>query len=208
MTIRPACIFTLSLVLPGLSGCEPFRYGVDVLNHGENGVILLQVGTLKAVGPHPAYASIGVNTPMIAARFPSLPSRHRDPASSFGRFEGYERSLPDSIDLTWQLASLNDCKAAIRIKADSESAKKELAGRSYGRSEYFGKSGCTWRPLSDRIFKQTVDMRDLRRSDAYKRTGERYKEVAGSRYTLNITLIFIEDQVKVEVDNGATNPWL
>jgi len=208
MRILPSNILAYLVALPALSGCGSFSYGVDVLNYGENGVILLQVGTAEAVGPHPAYANVGVAIPMIAARFPSLPSSYRDPASSFGRFNGYETSLPDSLDIAWQLASLDDCKATVRMDANSESIKKELKGRSYGPSEYFGKSGCTWRPLSDRIFRRTIDMKALRLSDAYKRTGDRYKDVAGSRYTLNITLIFIEDQVKVEVDNGATNPWL
>ena len=128
--------------LPFVSACERFSYGVDILNYGESGVIILQVGNQKAIGPHPAYVKIGATVPMIAARFPSIPSNYRDPASYFGRFEGYETSLPESIEVAWQLAALDNCKEMLRIDKNSESALT-LRENFHGRTEYFAKSGCT-----------------------------------------------------------------
>lgn len=190
------------------ASCSRFAYGVDLLNLGEHGVLLLEIGDRKATAPHSAYVSLGVSQPIIAGRFPGIPSRYRDPASFFGHFTGYNDSLPEEIVVVWQLAEMRNCKSEHRVQADSEYVKDNLRGRDYGRTEYVDKSGCTWHPLPSKVFRQKLDIKAIRSTEAYRRTGTRYKDVAGSRYTLNLTLIFIEDQVKVEVDNGATNPWL
>lgn len=145
---------------------------------------------------------------MIAGRFPSIPSRYRDPASGLGHFEGHRNSLPEHIEIVWQLAELKDCKNETRIRSDSEIARKELHGRQYGTTEFVDKSDCTWHPLPDKVYRQQLDMQAIRNSEAYRKTGRRADGVAGSRYTLNLTLVFIEDRLIVEVDNGATNPWL
>ena len=96
----------------------------------------------------------------------------------------------------------------MHVEPSDAKSIEEVRQLGYVPSEHVYKQLCQWLPLPDKIYRKKLDLRPIKNTDAYKRTGERYKEVAGSRYTLNITLIFIEDQVKVEVDNGATNPWL
>ncbi|TDU32546.1 hypothetical protein DFR24_1944 [Panacagrimonas perspica] len=191
-----------------LSSCGRFVYGVDILNYGDSGILLLKIGDMEATGLHQAFSELGVSVPIIAGRFPSIPSKYRDPASYFGRFNERHATLPDDVVIGWQLADLKNCKAERRVSADSLAQRSIKSASVYAAKEYVFKDDCSWHPRPDKVYQQKLDLRPIKNSDAYKRTGDRYKDVAGSRYTLNITLIFIEDQVKVEVDNGATNPWL
>lgn len=203
-----ARLVILVLISLSANGCGSFIYGVDILNFGHRGVLLLQVGDIKAENIHKAYRDVGVPFPIIGGRFPSIPSKYRDTASSFGSFQGYEREIPDEIDIAWQLADLENCKDNLHVDPANLKQVEEIRRLGYTASQHVSKQLCQWTPLPDKIYRKKLDLRQIKNTDAYKRTGDRYKEVAGSRYTLNITLIFIEDQVKVEVDNGATNPWL
>lgn len=126
----------------------------------------------------------------------------------------------------WQLAELKECETELwanrpvqyRPQDTSEAARKvwdearekrldEIKKLGYTPENHWVKSGCTWLPLPDKIYRQKLDMQALRDSEAYKKTGRRNPNVAMSRYTLNLELIFNEDQLTVKADNGATNPW-
>lgn len=68
----------LRLVLPllvtaMLSGCGKFIYGVDVLNYGQSGVLILQMGNEKSTGLHPAFVKLGVMVPIIRGFIPPFP---------------------------------------------------------------------------------------------------------------------------------------
>lgn len=145
---------------------------------------------------------------MIAGRPPSIPSKYRDPASGLGHFEGHRTSLPDEVEIVWQLAELKDCKSETKVRHDANLPWLGSRAQTYGPEEFIRKSDCTWHPLPDKVYRQQLDMQAIRNSEAYRKTGRRADGVAGSRYTLNLTLVFIEDRLIVEVDNGATNPWL
>lgn len=196
------------LVCLSVGGCGKFIYGVDMYNYGYSGVIILQVGDRKAEGLHRAYVKYGVKVPMIRGLHTAVPSRYRNPASYFGRFQGYETSLPEEdVEIVWQLADLTDCERERTVSANSEYMRGDLGGRDFGRSEFFIRRKCTWTPRPDRIFRQKIDMRAIRDSEEYKKTGRRNPDAVG-RFTLNIKLIFIEERMVVEIGNGATNPAL
>lgn len=110
-----------------------------------------------------------------------------------GRFEGYENSLPDKVEVVWQLAKLSDC--------DYVNPSRESPG-------HVAKSGCTWTPIEGKVYRKTIDMDVIRSSQAYKRTGSPVGQGAGSEYTLKILFIFNEGELQVKALNGRTNPWL
>ena len=169
---------------------------------------MLQFGDRKAEGLHEYYASAGVDVPILRGLHPRIPSRHRDPASATAPFLGHSHSLPETAEVVWQLAELKDCKSETKVRHDANLPWLGSRAQTYGPEEFFRKSDCTWHPLPDKVYRQQLDMQAIRNSEAYRKTGRRADGVAGSRYTLNLTLVFIEDRLIVEVDNGATNPWL
>ena len=196
------------LVCLSVGGCGKFIYGVDMYNYGHSGVMLLQVGSRLAYKVHPAFEADGVTVPMIRGFDTNVPSLYRNPASYFGRFQGYETSLPEEdVEIVWQLADLTDCEDEYRVSADEDRIVENLRGRDFGRSEFYIRRKCTWTPRPDRVFRQKIDMRAIRNSKEYKKTGRRNPDAVG-RFTLNIKLIFIEERMVVEIGNGATNPAL
>lgn len=202
---RHACIVSASALA---CACSSFDYGIDVVNFGHSGVLILQLGDRRAEGLHDYYASVGVDIPILRGLHPRIPSIHRDPASATAPFQGYPHSLPEVAEIVWQLADLKDCDTETKVPHDADLPWLGPRARKYGPEEFTRKSDCTWHPLPDKVYRQHLDMRAIRNSEAYRKTGDRAKGVAGSRYTLNLTLVFIEDRLIVEVDNGATNPWL
>lgn len=194
-------------------------YGVDVVNHGQNGVIVLEMTHFESYESQPYVTTSGrgeeiLNDPRIPGLegiksvvelYPSLPSEYRNPADAFGRFPGYKKSLPRDVEVVWQLAELAQCDDYGPALADK--TKDWMREHHYDPEYHRLASRCTWHPLPDKIFRKKLDMAAVRASDAYKRTGTRNKWVGGSRYTLNLALIFNEEQVQLEADNGTTNPW-
>ena len=185
-----------------------FLYLVDVVNFGQSGVIVRQIGERVADGPHPAYVNLGVKGSMIIGRSPSIPSKYRDTTDGYGTFQGHDHDLPDEVTIEWQLADLTKCDRAFQENTQSLPEPEKTTALKYRRESFFHLSGCQWTPRADRIFRKTLDLRGVKESEAFKKTGKRYPDVAGSRYTLGISIIIIEDQVYLETANGATNPWL
>lgn len=195
-------------------------YGVDLVNYGQNGVIVLEIARHKPWKLEPYYTMGAdgqkvLNDPkvqglqdlsLVTFQYPSIPSKYRNPADAFGRFPGHPNSLPDKVEVVWQLAKLSKC--ADYGPAQSDKTRKWLSGNGYDPSFHTLARGCTWHPIPDRVFRKTIDMNEIKATEAYRRTGSANPNRAASRYTLNLKFIFIEDQLKVEADNGATNPWL
>lgn len=197
------------------------NYGLEINNHGRNGIILLALTRFRAfeLKPYKTMQANGdvvvidytvpglVGIKRVASLTPSIPHAHRDPASSFGRFPGYRRSLPDEVEVVWQIAELNDCTAVVGV-SPGDTIWPEVEARGYNRpDQHVLKRGCTWRPIPGKIFRKKLDMAAVRASEAYRKTGTRNQWIGGSRYTLRLNLVFIEDRVILEAHNGSTNPW-
>lgn len=194
-------------------------YGMDINNYGQNGVIVLEMTHFEPfeLVPYKTTQASGeevLNDPRVPGLIgikrvvdldPDIPSKYRNPASAFGRFPRYGNSLPDEVEIVWQLAELTECHRIVPVRSDE--TKQELEALGYKPAEHARKSDCTWHPLPDKIFRKKLDMAAVKASEAYRKTGTRNHWIAGSRYTLRLNLIFIEDQVKLEAANGATNPW-
>lgn len=234
--------FLCTAVILFLSGCGDFVYGVDIVNYGQSGVILLQVGKQEGQIRKP-YKVMGANgqerwitrvtspgmedIPFVIAMTPQIPSiRYRDPTTSFGRFKGYERVPPQTLEVVWQLAELTKCSTNIRadrpleygVNTNTEVRKRsyeqrhrerlnELVRAGYNPADHANKSGCTWHPQSNKIYRKTLDLKSVRDTEAYKKTGKPYSGISMSRFQLNLTLIFIEDEITVKAESRVTNPW-
>ena len=92
-------------------------------------------------------------------------------------------------------------------RARKETAWGEAESMGYDPAKLVIKRDCRWILLSNKIYRKKLDMGAIRNSQAYKLTGERNPNVAGSRYTLKISLAFIDEELHVSLDNGSTNPW-
>ncbi|MDD3763172.1 MAG: hypothetical protein PHP86_07770 [Nevskiales bacterium] len=185
--------FAVSAVLiPVTVACSPFGefiYWVEASNESTRGVLLLQVGQRKALRSHNYYSTVGIGFPIIAGLHPGV----KDNTSiKLGTFASHKTSLPNEVEVVWQLAALTNCK-------ENEPDSSYPGGRR--------KSGCTWLPLKDKIYRKTLDLSDIKQSEAYKKTGKSNPRRGGSHYTLVLNLIFNEDQVRIEAYNSSTHPW-
>ena len=195
-----------------LISCGGKPYGVDAVNHGQHGVLLLEFGSYPS-HTEQEVANIAVpernpvwvkGTPgLIGATFvkrlyPSIPSATRNPADSMiRRFPGHESWPPQEVQVAWQLAELSNCE--LNRKAKSTITIKEL--NAIGRDPEFHRiaSHCTWHLLPDKIFRKTVDMKAVMKSPEVKK--------AGWNARLNLTFEFIEDELRVIPEAYAINHW-
>ena len=162
------------------SGCGQFTYNIHAGNYGNHGVVIKKI------------AALGESGDRSAKLYPGFPGV-RDNIMALFRIEGYENSLPDHVEVVWQLAELNECK------------------RVYVSENYPGytrKGGCKWRPLEDKVYSKVFDMEEVRQTDAYKKTGKDYGGIASSRYLLHLRFEFRDEELELVVENRVTNPWL
>ncbi len=204
-----------------LSGCDT-HYAVDMVNYGQNGVILLQVAEETGVVRKPYkvhrpdgttrwetyVASPGLeDVAFVIAMDPSIPSEFRDPTSAFGRFKGYEDKLPDQVEIVWQLAELKECDDVMGVGDLNPSARKWLVSQNLDPSRYIYKAGCTWRPLPGKIFHKQLDMQAIRDSEAYRQASRGLFSSPFDRHVMLIELIFQEDQLTVKTYDRKVNVW-
>jgi hypothetical protein len=223
--VKPHPVIVLSLIaliicaVAYVRGYFPhqFRYGIDVENFGTDGVIILSLGTLRAFELQP-YSTVSASGLMInnevqvrglegikriAHLYPTIPSIYRDSTASLGHFPGSAHSLPDMLEVVWQLATLTECRAAITV--ESKSKRRELIRGGYDPAKHVRKRDCAWLPLPNRTFRRSVDLSDIKRSAAFRKTGR--FNIDGGRHTFRLRLIFTDDQLHVRAENGATNAW-
>lgn len=173
----------LVLFVPGCSASpmtHALRYTVYAANFGTNGVMLIAPSLIDINGnPTNKWRGINPTYPIIThQRF-------------FYSFTDYKNNLPENnIEVIWKLAKLENCSKSQRSK---------------DFPDHVLKSSCDWEPISKTMFQKKIDLTKIRNSAAYKRTG---KPVNGNylygEYTLNIELIFNEDQLTVKTTNGQT----
>lgn len=198
------------LIVVLLSRCGKVIYGVKAFNFGQNGVLVLEMshrtaGAIDADRVTRGLADGLLGRVMIAHLYPSIPSKYWDNGVLFGRFEGYDHSLPSEIEVVWQIAELRNCKEEMR--ATSERGVKELEVAGYSPTYHVNKSGCTWIPLPDRIYRKKIDMQAIRDSEAYKNATRRNLLILGHSHSLRLFFVFQEDQLTVEVFAYGINPW-
>ncbi len=202
-----------------LSGCDT-HYAVDMVNYGQNGVILLQVAEETGVVRKPYkvhrpdgttrwetyVASPGLeDVAFVIAMDPSIPSEFRDPTSAFGRFKGYEDKLPDQVEIVWQLAKLSECK--YNSPPQSDQTIKWMREQGFDPDAYVNKYGCNWTPLPGKIFHKQLDMQAIRDSEAYRQASRGLFSSPFDRHVMLIELIFQEDQLTVKTYDRKVNVW-
>ncbi len=202
-----AAIAVSSLV----NGCGNFNYGIDLVNHGQHGVIIMKMSYYEAfeVKPYKTTSAAGLENThdprvpglegvrRVAHLYPSIPSQFRNPANAFGRFDGHSHSLPDEVEVVWQLAELSNCETS--RAAHSENSEKWMRANGFDVEFHRIAFGCTWRPVPARIYRKKVDMEAIRASDAYKK--------AGRNFRLNLTFEFIEGELRVKPEAFRINRW-
>ncbi|MDT0499306.1 hypothetical protein RM530_18350 [Algiphilus sp. W345] len=168
------------------SASEKFKYDINVVNYGSHGVLINGMSHQRVETKN----FKGISNSIVGGFYPELPAIEPTVAGGLKNFEGYEHALPEIVEITWQLALLSHC---------------DTVYRSQKYPSHVRKTGCTWSPMDGKVFYKKVNMDAIRSSLAYKRAG---KPVNGNylygEYTLNMNLIFNDDQLAIKVDNGQT----
>ncbi|MEW8048271.1 MAG: hypothetical protein AB2805_17440 [Candidatus Thiodiazotropha sp.] len=155
------------------SGCSNFLYVVRAANYGEYGVILKQMET----------------TMRYSRLHPGIPGV-RDDIAVMNRFVGYPKSLPDHVEVEWQLAKLSDCRSV----------------RVYSKDpQYVRKHGCTWTPLENKVYRKVIDLTEVRRSEDAKMAGKTLR--MDSKRSLSIFFVFQDEDVTLSFGSRRTNAF-
>jgi hypothetical protein len=120
----------------------------------------------------------------------------------FKNFEGV--LLPNELILKYQYAILSGCGTSrLGFPLDP------LSGRSIADSatQFYTKRKCQdWQLLDDRIYTQTIDLRELNSSDKMAAMGT--KNRSGNPIGVELILEFFDDgDVHVRLENTTLNPW-
>lgn len=175
------------LIIPTIASCaNAFNLDYEVIagNSGKQGVILL-------TPPFTAFTRGTIkNRDELEGSNPRK-NIYLDPTQPtyVGQFSGHKDRLSDEkIEIAWQAAELTECQRA------------DVLGPNL-----IHKSGCTWKPLPNKIYQKVLDLGALKTTREYQRTG---KAVDGNllygTYTLNIYLVFDGDELEIELENGQT----
>ena len=172
----------LIVLISSLLSCGQTNYSIDVVNYGRNGVFISSIET-----EHGSYE------PKLALD-PALPNVADELIWLRKYFvEKHPSKPPELLTVSWQLAELFNCETVF--------STDKVSG-------HIRKKGCTWRLIDGKTFEQSIDLTKIRESEAYKRHGDSYEEVAWSRQRLQIILVFREEELDVELYTFADNPWL
>ncbi len=177
----------LTVTLNGLGGCShTLLYSVSVANYGNSGIILRQLPVKfnRPVNIHPGIPGV------------------RDDIYQKGPFKHYPDSLPDQVEVVWQLAALEKCTGVREARSYAPGADPS--------ERYTRKTGCTFIPIPGKVFRKTIDLNALLKTPAGQRAGKRVEpwwSLSGSRYGLIIEFDFRDQQLKVDTYNFTTNSW-
>ncbi len=249
--------FALALFVLGLAamtkGCGGLTYSVELVNFGTRGVILRRFGDFKVEPLGIWYGESAAGTkiqhdyrvpglegiPMVGYLTTVTPTLMDSPASPMGRFPGHPDSLPDQVEVEWQLAALSDCahvhtierpeqteryqfmlddlrvrprkpedEARLLKAALARSTWSQLVARGHENpGKYIRQRDCIWTPIEGAVYREVVDLKAVRESEAYQRTGKRNPSVALSKFVLRLTFVFENDQLEVQAESYTTNPW-
>ena len=117
----------------------------------------------------------------------------------------------------WYESMLEHLEARPRNPEDEERLLKGALARSTwsqlvargheNPGKYIRQRDCTWVPIEGAIYRKVVDLKAVRESEAYQRTGKRNPTVALSKFVLRLTFVFENDQLEVQAESYTTNPW-
>lgn len=176
----------LVLLAIALAGCERgLLYSVSFANYGDYGVIIRDL-------------PVKLNRPVEIE--PGIPGVRADIYEK-SCFRGYPNSLPQRVEVVWQLAELADCKEVI----ESRSFLDESDTRVYAR-----RSGCDFIPIKDKVFRNVVDLNKITETEAGKRAGKLVKPwwtLSRARYGLSVAFEFRDESLEVRALTYRTNPW-
>lgn len=234
------CFLAVVFVLPGcVLPTFGLVYSVDVVNYGQYGAIILEIGGHEPFVRKPFKKGDGQGGEFIMdARIPGLedlayvlirepdfPTDYRDNTVGIGQFPRYSRSLPETVEVVWQLADLSECRSVVRPNAPVEVSPNypehakasfeknriefmdQLRAKGYDPDRLIRKSGCIWSPIAGKIYRKTIDMKAIRQSEAYKQSGDSNPDLARSKFVLNLKFVFMDEDLKVEAESRTTNPW-
>ena len=178
-------LFSLSFIY-GCSG--KFIYNVHLANYGKYGITFIK------------FPSKG----LPKRRRTGIPGIRADVSGLMGGFNNDRYHLPSKpIEIVWQLNELTDCDSVI---GPYESNDKNYPGM------FSRKRGCTWTPLPDKIFRKTIDIEALKKSEHFKRSGKNADGFSliprfAEKRIMSITLVFRDDEMDVNLSSRITNPW-
>ncbi|MEW8139616.1 MAG: hypothetical protein AB2768_15800 [Candidatus Thiodiazotropha endolucinida] len=162
------------------SGCSNFLYVVRAANYSEYGVILKQMET----------------TMRYSRLHPGIPGV-RDDIAVMNRFVDYPKSLPDQVEIEWQLAELSDCRRVDKYKS--------AVPKTDDTKIYIRKLGCTWTPLEDKVYRKVIDLTEVRRSEDAKMAGKTLRMC--SKSSLSIFFVFRDEDVILSFGSRRTNAF-
>ncbi|MBV2096133.1 MAG: hypothetical protein AB2660_20955 [Candidatus Thiodiazotropha sp.] len=174
------CLTLIVITTLGHCGCSNFLYVVRAANYGEYGVILKQMDTTMS------YSRIHPGIPGV-----------RDDIAVMNRFVGYAKTLPDKVEIEWQLAELSDCKRIIKHKSFVHKTKDEKI--------YTRKAGCTWSPLENKVYRKVIDLTEVRQSEDAKMASKTIR--IGSKRSLSIFFVFRDDDLTLSFGSRRTNAF-
>lgn len=165
-----------------MNGCGKFIYSVRGANYGEYGIILREFPT--------------VGLKRLRYLEPGIPGV-RDDVANFNNFIGHPDSLPDQIEVEWQLAELKECSHV--------ASSKSLVYGTTDQKTYTSKIGCTWIPLEDKIYRKVIDLKAIQESEHAKRSGETIS--LGQTRVLNILFMFRDEELEISFGSHVHNAW-
>ena len=175
-------------VMAAASSCVG-NYAIYAHNMEEHAILLLKVGEHGVESTIDFRERPGEEYPIIARLHPGITG---NAAYWLGRFNGYKMTLPLKMEVVWQLAERSECRV-------------NRADASY--SGGYERRGCKWTPIPSQIYRKDVSLLPLRGTAAYWKSGLPNPTTLFSSYSLTVNLIFNKDQLYVEAEAWASNPW-
>ena len=186
--IAATSLLILILTVPARSaiwGKRDLIYQVTVENHTDYGLLLLQFPAFKDESDRGVIKDYGMD--------PSAPGVF-NPNSTFIKFNGYEKDIPDSVTVHWQLVRLSQCASEIKLRSR---VKGDADPKLYTQAH-----GCKREPIADKIFRKTIDLSQYRKTTAYMESGSKHSSF--EKKTLVIVFDFRGEELYVRVKQGAT----
>ncbi len=168
-----------------LTGCGRQLYYVSVANYGEKGVILK---------PFP------VQYDGITNIRPGIPGVEADIFKK-GYFKGYPNSLPEKVEVVWQLAELKNCRDVV--------PSTSFVPHTTDTKVYTRKEGCEFVPIPGKVFRRVIDLDEVRNSSEAKNAGKRARDwwSSFSRNGLIVEFEFRDEALSVDTAYFHTNSW-
>lgn len=186
-----------------LTGCskQSYRVKVNVASTSGYGVVLYNFPVSKN---YTGYTNIDLKDSVIYVH-PNVPGEWTGLVvlPPFKNFEG--KKLPESIEIEYQYAKLSECSISYLeypFEYGHGGVRKKVLGQ-----KYYTKDKCEkWDLLSDKKYKQKVDLKQLNESKEMKLLGSRKSN--GNRIGVVLHIEFRDDgSLSTRLENTISNIW-